>query len=98
MPPRKKTEATEPEVAETTAPEATEPEAAPEVEAPAPGEAEVGVPVDLDPDKVTPVAPAEPVPAPQFLGSTFAERRAAREAAEGKQVTGGDAENKAIQK
>lgn len=87
MPPRKKTE---PEQAPEQTPEsAPETVAAPEAEAAAPA-------VDI-PETVTPLAPAEPVPAPRVYGATFAERRAAREEAEGKRVSANKAENKAVQ-
>ena len=87
MPPRKKTEPEQaPEETPAVEPEKTEPEQAPEDP--------TGTPVDL-PHTATPVKPAEPVPAPTVYGSTFAERRAARE---GKQVTSESAENKAVQK
>lgn len=53
--------------------------------------------VDL-PDKVTPIEPGEPVEAfaVHTQPSTFAERKAAREAAEGKVVDQAAAEDKAV--
>lgn len=60
-----------------------------------PAKAAESVPVDV-PDEATPLEPAEPTPAPQVFGSTFAERAAARAAAEAKAVKAGAAENKAV--
>lgn len=48
------------------------------------------------PERSTPLAPAEPKALPQILGSTFAERAAARAAADKKAVSGEDAEDKAV--
>ena len=56
-------------------------------------------PGDVDPDvKAQPVAPGPPVEAPALsqMGSTFAERAAARAKLEKRAVSGDDAENKAV--
>lgn len=59
-----------------------------------PAKAVESTPVNV-PDEVTPLEPAEPTPAPQVFGSTFAERAAARAKAESKAVESRGAENKA---
>jgi hypothetical protein len=96
MPPRKKTEAPETEQVETNEAEAPETEQVETNEAEAPETEQASSPVDL-PD-AAPLKPTPQVPVPRVYGATFAERKAAREAADAKQVTGAQAENKAVQK
>jgi len=74
--------------------EAPESEQVEITETEAPESEQASSPVDV-PEKATPVKPTPQVPSPAIFGATFAERRAARE---GKQITGAQAENKAVQK
>ena len=55
-------------------------------------------PVDIDPSKAVTLEPGDPVEAVAVtqMGSTFAERAAARAKAEAKQVKADDAEDKAV--
>lgn len=52
-------------------------------------------PVDV-PERAVPVAPADPTPAQQILGATFAERAAAAKKASTKAVANDDTEDKSV--